>query len=86
MVNRSKCKLARAPQGFIFDDLYKAHLKARTEGKHDFIDSVSMMSNYGYQIYTVEGPADNIKITTQRDFFAYKGFMDYKEMEQLWPL
>ena len=86
VVNRSKCKLARAPQGFIFDDLYKAHLKARTEGKHDFIDSVSMMSNYGYQIYTVEGPADNIKITTQRDFFAYKGFMDYKEMEQLWPL
>ena len=42
------------------------------------------MADYGYEIHTVDGPADNIKITTQRDFFAYKGFMDYKEMGQLW--
>ena len=44
------------------------------------------MSYYGHEVHTVEGPADNIKVTTQRDFFAFKGFMDYKEMEQLWPL
>ncbi len=85
VVDRSHCKLARAPQGFCFGELYGGHLKAREEGKHDFVDSVSLMAHYGHKIYTVEGPSDNIKVTTQRDFFAFKGFMDYKEMEQLWP-
>lgn len=85
VVDRSRCKLARAPQGFLFGNLYKEHLKAREEGRHDFVDSISLMAHYGHKVYTVEGPADNIKVTTQRDFFAFKGFMDYKEMEQLWP-
>ncbi len=85
VVDRSRCKLARAPQGFLFGDLYEEHLRAREEGRHDFIDSISLMAHYGHKVYTVEGPADNIKVTTQRDFFAFKGFMDYKEMEQLWP-
>lgn len=84
VVNRSLCKLARAPQGFLFSDLYAAHKKARAEGKHDYIDSISLMAHFGFEIHTIEGPADNIKITTRRDFFAYKGFVDYKEMEQLW--
>lgn len=86
VVDRSRCKLARAPQGFNFVELYSEHLRARKEGRHDFIDSISLMSHYGHEVHTVEGPADNIKVTTQRDFFAFKGFMDYKEMEQLWPL
>lgn len=86
VVDRSRCKLARAPQGFNFVELYSEHLRAREEGRHDFIDSISLMSHYGHKVHTVEGPADNIKVTTQRDFFAFKGFMDYKEMEQLWPL
>lgn len=82
--NRASCKLARAPQGFLFNELYEAHLKARQEGLGDFIDSVSMMSYYGYSIYTVNGPSDNIKITTQQDFFAFKGYVDSKELSQLW--
>lgn len=86
VVDRSRCKLARAPQGFKFNDIYAEHLRARKEGRHDFIDSISLMAHYGHKAHTVEGPADNIKVTTQRDFFAFKGFVDYKEMEQLWPL
>ncbi len=84
VINRSCCKLARAPQGFVFQELFDAHKRAIGEGKTDFIDSISLMSHYGHEIHTVEGPADNIKITTRRDFFAFKGYMDYKEMEQLW--
>lgn len=82
--DRSTCKLARAPQGFIFDELYAAHLRAQAEGKSDFIDSVSLMSYYGHPIYTVDGPSENIKITTQQDFFAFKGFVDSRELSQLW--
>ena len=84
VVDRSCCKMARAPQGFMFEDFYAEHNRAQREGKLDFIDSISLMSHYGHDIHTVEGPADNIKITTRRDFFAFKGYMDYKEMEQLW--
>ena len=83
-MDRSKCKLARAPQAFMFKDLYSAQLDARAKGRHDYIDSISLMSDYGYVIHTIEGPVDNIKITTPRDFYSYKGFVDYKEMKQLW--
>ncbi len=86
VVDRSCCKMARAPQGFLFEAFYAEHKRAIEEGKLDFIDSISLMSHYGYDIHTVEGPADNIKITTRRDFFAFKGYMDYKEMEQLWEI
>lgn len=84
VVDRSRCKLARAPQGFKFVEFFREHQRALDEGKTDFVDSISLMAHYGYDIHTVEGPADNIKITTRRDFFAFKGYMDYKEMGQLW--
>lgn len=84
VMDRSKCKLARAPQGFIFDDLYEAHLKMQEQGLDNFIDSVSLMAYFGYPIAMVEGPIDNIKITTKKDYFAFKGYMDYKELGQLW--
>lgn len=82
--DRSKCRLARAPQGFIFNDLYAAHRKAKSEGREDFIDSISMMSEYGYPIFIVDGPEENIKITTPRDFLTFKGFVDLEEYEQIW--
>ena len=84
VLDRSVCKFARAPQGFVFSDIYQAHLEAQEDGFYDFTDSVSLMAHYGYPIYTVEGPMDNIKITSRKDFFAFKGYMDYKEMGQLW--
>ncbi|MED9986799.1 MAG: 2-C-methyl-D-erythritol 4-phosphate cytidylyltransferase [Streptococcus salivarius] len=84
VVDRSRCKLARAPQGFRFAEIFDAHNKAREEGKTNFTDSVSLMSHYGFDIYTIEGPSNNIKITTRQDYFAFKGYMDYKEMGQLW--
>lgn len=85
VVDRSKCKLARAPQGFIFKQIYEIHKKAKEEGvQNSFIDSISLMANYGYEIYTIDGPTENIKITTRQDYFAFKGYMDYKEMGQFW--
>lgn len=84
VLDRSACKFARAPQGFYFRQLFEAHLKARERNLNDFVDSISLMSYFGYPIYTVDGPIDNIKITSKQDFFAFKGYMDYKELEQLW--
>lgn len=84
VMNRSCCKLARAPQGFKFNQILEIHRRARKEGRTDFTDSISLMSHYGYDIYTIEGPSNNIKITTRQDYFAFKGYMDYKEMSQFW--
>ncbi|WP_322354200.1 IspD/TarI family cytidylyltransferase [Paratractidigestivibacter sp.] len=84
VTDRSRCRLARAPQGFNFYELYGAHMRARKEGRCDFIDSISMMSEYGYEVFVVDGPEENIKITTPRDFLTFKGFVDLKEYEQIW--
>jgi len=84
MIPRSKVELARAPQGFKLEELYRAHLRSQEEGLDDFIDSVSLMSHYGHPIYTVEGPAENIKVTTPMDYFAFKGYMDAKDQQMLW--
>lgn len=84
VLTRSRCGLARAPQGFFLEELHAAHCDARAEGKGDFIDSVSMMSHYGYVIHTVEGPAENIKVTTPMDYYAFKGYMEARDQRMLW--
>lgn len=62
--DRSRSRLARAPQSFWLKDIIGAHRKAIAENKHDFIDSCSMMQYYGHKLYLIEGPQENIKITT----------------------
>lgn len=84
IADRSSCRLARAPQGFKTAELIGAHRKAQSDNAGDFIDSISLMAHYGYPIFTVDGPVENIKITTPSDFFAFKGYTDMFETKQLW--
>lgn len=81
--NRSRCEMAKAPQCFVLGDIYKAHLRAIEEGNCDFIDSASLMQNYGMKLYTVDGPSENIKITTPSDFYIFRAIMDAKENLQI---
>lgn len=81
--NRSKCTMARAPQCFYLKDIYAAHQKARAEGKTDFIDSAMLMQYYGAKLYTVDGPVENIKITTPMDFYLFRAMLDAKENMQI---
>lgn len=80
---RSRCEMAKAPQCFNLGDIYRAHQKASEEGKRDFIDSASLMQYYGTKLYTVEGPSENIKITTPSDFYIFRAIMDAKENLQI---
>lgn len=50
---------------------------------HYFIDSAMLMQHYGFKMYTVEGLANNIKITTPMDFYMFKAMLDIKENEQI---
>ena len=83
IIRRSDCLLARAPQCFYLNEILEAHEKARKEEKDDFIDSASMMSYYGKKIYLVEGPTENIKITTPMDYYTFKALVEAREDSQL---
>ena len=81
ILNRDCCRMAKAPQSFMLDDIIAAHEKAITEGKHDFIDSASMMIYYGYTLHTVMGEPENIKVTTPSDYYMFLGISKKKELE-----
>lgn len=80
---RADSLIARAPQSFRLDDIMSAHTRALSEGRHDFIDSCTMMSHYGYKLHTVIGPAENIKITTPTDFFVFRAMVEVHENQQI---
>ncbi len=86
ILNRSRCQMARAPQCFKLNELIGCHRKAREENRDDFIDSASIMQNYGYELYTVEGKRENIKITTPMDFYIFRAIIDVRENSQIFGL
>lgn len=81
--NRSQCAMARAPQCFYLNELYEAHLRAQKENKFDFIDSAMLMQYYGMELHTVNGPVENIKITTPTDFYLFRALLDAQENMQI---
>lgn len=83
-VDRSRCLLARAPQGARTEVLWRAHRRAQGEGRFDFVDTVSMLSAYGEEVFTVDGPAENIKVTTPADYYTFKSFMEAKDASGIW--
>lgn len=80
---RANSLIARAPQSFYLKDILDAHEQARNEGRHDFIDSCSMMHNYGHKLSKVIGPMENIKITTPTDYFVFKAMVEVHENQQI---
>lgn len=81
---RSECQLARAPQSFYIGEIICAHNRAISDGICDFVDSTSMMLHYGYKIHTIEGPAENIKVTNPADFYVCRALLDAKENSQIY--
>ncbi|MBQ9667022.1 MAG: 2-C-methyl-D-erythritol 4-phosphate cytidylyltransferase [Bacteroidaceae bacterium] len=80
---RANSLIARAPQSFYLDEILAAHERARKEGRHDFIDSCSMMHHYGHKLGKVIGPMENIKITTPTDYFVFKAMVEVHENQQI---
>lgn len=80
---RSDCLMARAPQSFFLDDIIGAHRRSQKEGITSFIDSCSLMSHYGYKLGLVQGPMENIKITTPTDYFVLRAMVEVHENQQI---
>lgn len=86
IADRDKCYMARAPQSFYLSDLYKAHKEAKKSGKRNFVDTACLMHAYGHMLYIVEGPVENIKITTPTDYYIFRAVCDAKENSQIFGL
>ena len=83
IIDRNICQIAKAPQSFYLKDIFEAHERAKLDGIVDFIDSASLMFHYGYSLHTVVGSADNIKITTPKDFYVFKAFVEARENSEI---
>lgn len=75
-VERSSCRIARAPQSFYLKDILGLHERALSEGRTDFIDSCSMMRYYGQTLHIAMGKSENIKITTPEDYYLFKAVLE----------
>lgn len=81
--DRNICRLARAPQSFFLSEILKTHQKAIEDGKISFVDSCTMMKEYGYKLHLIDGPSENIKITTPEDFYIFRAILESRENSQI---
>lgn len=72
ITDRSATYLARAPQSFWLSDIIAGHEHAGNVGITDSLDSCSIMRRFGYEVTMVDGPHENIKITTPGDFVIFE--------------
>ncbi len=83
IIERSRAVMARAPQSFRLGEIFEAHCNAIKEDKEDFIDSACLMKYYGHELHIIEGPSENIKITTPTDFYCFRAIVDSRENSQI---
>ena len=84
--DRAHSRVAKAPQCFWLDDILRVHNQALGSNKTDFIDSCTMMHNYGYKLHMTDGPYENIKITTPDDYYTMRAILQAKEDAQIYGL
>ena len=82
--DRARSRIAKAPQSFWLKDILSVHEQALSEGRSNFIDSCTMMQHYGKSLYLVDGPYENIKITTPDDFYSMRAMLEAKENAQIY--
>lgn len=86
VIDRKTVKLVRAPQCFLLKDIFDAHLMAHRDNYTEAIDSATLMHHYGHTLHTVEGPSENIKITTASDYYMARAIMEARENSQVGAL
>lgn len=82
--DRAHSRVAKAPQSFWLDEILEVHHRAQKEGILDFIDSCTMMKFYGHNLFLIDGPYENIKITTPDDFYTMRALLDAQENAQIY--
>lgn len=66
-IDRKFLRRTQTPHGFIFKDIYEAHLEAKGKGVEDTIASCTLFQALGRKVYFCDGEERNLKITTPED-------------------
>ena len=82
--SRKNSRVAKAPQSFWLEDILGVHEQALRDGVRDSIDSCTLMKQYGHVLHMVDGPYENIKITTPDDYYTLRAILDAKEDAQIY--
>ncbi|PCS00102.1 2-C-methyl-D-erythritol 4-phosphate cytidylyltransferase [Lactococcus fujiensis JCM 16395] len=86
VVDRTRSFTAKAPQSFKLADILSVERDAISKGIIDAIDSSTLMGMYHRDLTIVEGPYQNIKITTPDDFYMFKALCDAREISQIYEV
>lgn len=84
-VRRETLHAAETPQGFRYDAILAAHIKAAAAGK-TFTDDAGIAEWAGLPVRAVAGAADNVKLTTAADIEAAERRLLGEEMLRLGDL
>ncbi len=82
--SRAHSRVAKAPQSFWLDDILAVHEEALSKGVKDSIDSCTLMKNFGRELHMIDGPYENIKITTPDDFYTMRALLEARENGQIY--
>ena len=82
--SRNNSRVAKAPQSFWLDDILSTHEEALKKGEYDWIDSCTMMQEYGFKMHLIDGMSQNIKITTPEDFYTMRAMLESQENAQIY--
>lgn len=84
--SRGNSRVAKAPQSFWLDNILKVHNQAYSKDEIEWIDSCTMMQEYGFKMHLIDGPSQNIKITTPEDFYTMRAILETKENAQIYGI
>lgn len=84
--SRRNSRVAKAPQSFWLKDILSVHKKALADGLDNSIDSCTLMQQYGYKLHMIDGPYENIKITTPDDYYTMRAILQAREDQQIYGL
>lgn len=84
--NRADCRVAKAPESFWLDEILTVERKAISEGVTQAYDSCCLMNQYGYKLHMLDGPLENIKVTTPDDIYTMRAVLEKKENAQIYGM
>ena len=82
--DRKNSRVAKAPQSCRLSELLSVHEQAMKDGVYNSIDTCTLLNAYGIKLHMIDGPAENIKITTREDYFLARTLLEARENNQLY--
>ena len=82
--DRRNSRVAKAPQSCRLSEILSVHEQAMKDGVYNSIDTCTLLNAYGIKLHMIDGPAENIKITTREDYFLARTLLEARENNQLY--